>query len=104
MKKDQKKQGTPPFIPPQWGNEFNNSPPWRGISHRHSKERPLRRENLSISIIIFSLITFFYPENTGMIFYWTTHIEQLTRISFQVFTFILTFSHQGRRNYSDASS
>jgi hypothetical protein len=26
-----------------------------------------------------------YPENTGMIFYWTTHIEQLTRISFQVF-------------------
>jgi hypothetical protein len=21
---------TPPFIPPHWGNEFNNSPPWRG--------------------------------------------------------------------------
>jgi hypothetical protein len=26
----QRYKGTPPLTPPQWGNEFNNSPPWRG--------------------------------------------------------------------------
>jgi hypothetical protein len=94
MKKDQKKQGAlPPLIPPQWGIV---EVILRSVL---CDERISQYQSLS-----FSLKTFFYPENTGIIFYWATHIEQLTRISFQVFTFILTFSHQGRRNYSDASS
>jgi hypothetical protein len=34
MKSDQtkKKKGTPPLIPPQWGNGFNNSPLWSGAA------------------------------------------------------------------------
>jgi hypothetical protein len=31
---NKKGKGTPPLIPPQWGNEFNNSPPWRGAALR----------------------------------------------------------------------
>jgi hypothetical protein len=29
---DDELKAHPPLIPPQWGNEFNNSPPWRGAA------------------------------------------------------------------------
>ena len=33
VKKPKKtEKGIPPWIPPQWGNKYNNSPPWRGTA------------------------------------------------------------------------
>jgi hypothetical protein len=33
VKSDQTKMRNahPPLVPPQWGNEFNNSPPWTKV-------------------------------------------------------------------------
>ena len=65
--KDQKKQGTPPLIPLNRGMNSTISL-LGGISHCHSKERPLRRRISQYQSLSFSLKTFFYAEHTGMIF------------------------------------